>query len=222
VNANLDKNKLGLKGILFDLDGTLVDSKKAYTYSAKKACAKLRCESVVGSSVLEIPRKLELNLPLTDIVAKDVSVFLKIYLKTYYEVTKTKTYPLPGVAKTLEMLSQNAKLALVTMRFVPKEQVINELSQFGLSKYFAHVVTALDTSKPKPSPEALINCVRTLGVQMCDCIMVGDSVSDVRAGKAAGARTVAVLSGLFSRQELFAEKPDFIIKDVTELPRIVT
>jgi phosphoglycolate phosphatase-like HAD superfamily hydrolase len=56
---------------------------------------------------------------------------------------------------------------------------------------------------------------------MCDCIIVGDSISDMRAGKAAGSKTVAVLSGLFSYQELVEENPDLIIKDVTVLPKFI-
>ncbi len=82
------------------------------------------------------------------------------------------------------------------MRHAPSEAIIKELECFGISKYFTHVVTAMDTSKPKPSPEALIKCVEALDVEMCSCIIAGDSVNDVRAGKAAGAATVAVLSGL--------------------------
>jgi phosphoglycolate phosphatase-like HAD superfamily hydrolase len=82
-------------------------------------------------------------------------------------------------------------------------------------------VTALNTDNPKPSPEALIQCSKALNVKISDCLIVGDSISDLEAGKAAGAKTVAVLSGLFSHQELVKENPDLIIKDVTVLPNFV-
>jgi HAD superfamily hydrolase (TIGR01509 family) len=144
-----------------------------------------------------------------------------VYLKTYYSVTTEKTKPLPNVSTALETLSTKAKLALITMRSVSKESIINELERFSMAKYFTYVVTALDTHKSKPSPEALIKCVKALDVQICDCIIVGDSISDIRAGKAAGAKTVAVLSGLFSRQELAKENPDLIIKDATALPNFI-
>ena len=101
------------------------------------------------------------------------------------------------------------------MRHCPNQVIQKELDYFGIAKYFTHIVTAMDTSKPKPSPEALIQCVKALDLEMCDCIIVGDSVNDVRAGKAAGARTVAVLSGLFQREELTKECPDLILPDVT-------
>ena len=107
------------------------------------------------------------------------------------------------------------------MRYVPKQSIIEELEFFGISRYFTHVVTALDTLKPKPSPEALLNCVKALDVEISDCVIAGDSVNDVRAGKAAGARTVAVLSGLFQSEELAKEKPDLILNDVTALPNFI-
>jgi phosphoglycolate phosphatase-like HAD superfamily hydrolase len=72
----------------------------------------------------------------------------------------------------------------------------------------------LETAKPKPSPEALINYVKSLDVDICACIISGDSASDVHAGKTAGARTVAFLSGLFHSEELIEEKPDLILDNV--------
>jgi phosphoglycolate phosphatase len=60
-----------------------------------------------------------------------------------------------------------------------------------------------------------------LDVEMCECIIAGDSVNDVRAGKAAGARTVAVLSGLFNREELAKECPDLILPNVSSLPEFI-
>jgi HAD superfamily hydrolase (TIGR01509 family) len=147
-----------------------------------------------------------------------VRKFLNFYLECYYKVTKIKTKPVPNVQSTLKILSRKAKLALITMRFVPKTAVLEDLTKFGLAEYFTYIVTALDTHKPKPSPEALIKTVKALDVNMCDCVIVGDSIIDMRAGKAAGAMTVAVLSGLFSREALSREQPDLILNDVTELP----
>lgn len=214
----MNMTKLKAKGIFFDLDGTIVDSRDAYVEAARTAFQAIRQQPLGAQTALEIPRRLEQKLPISDIVKCDTREFLDVYLRTYYSLTTTKTQPFPNVSTTLETLAKRAKLALITMRFVPKETIINELEHFGIAQYFTHVVTALDTQKPKPSPEALIKCVRALDVQICDCIIVGDSVSDVRAGKAAGAKTVAVLSGLFSYEELALEHPDLVLTDVTQLP----
>jgi HAD superfamily hydrolase (TIGR01509 family) len=174
-----------------------------------------------AKAALEIPRRLERKQPLDDMIKGDTQKFLDVYLRTYYSITAEKTKPLPNASTALEILAKKAKLALITMRRVPKENIISELKHFGMVQYFTYIVTALDTHKPKPSPEALIKCVKAIDVHICDCIIVGDSISDIRAGNAAGAKTVAVLSGLFSREELANERPDLILKDVTALPKFI-
>jgi phosphoglycolate phosphatase-like HAD superfamily hydrolase len=63
--------------------------------------------------------------------------------------------------------------------------------------------------------------MQALNVESNDCIIAGDSINDVRAGKAAGAGTVALLSGLFHSEELIKEKPDLILNDVSALPNYI-
>jgi len=215
----MENKKLKVKGILLDLDGTIVDSKEAYFEAVKTAFAAMGQTMVNARIVIEIPKRLEQNLPINNVVnGIDIQKFLKIYLKAYYKATATKTKPMPKISDTLEKLSEKTKLALITMRYVPKKNVIEELEKFGLAKYFQYVITALDTHDPKPSPEALIKCARELRIPTCDCLVVGDSVADIKAGKTAGAKTVAVLSGIFSREELEKEKPDLILENVNQLP----
>jgi len=211
--------KLKVKGILLDLDGTIVDSKKAYLEAVTTTFAALGQKRFDPKIMIEIPKRLEQNLPINNIL-KGINVqrFLEMYLNAYYHATATKTKPVPKISETLEKLSQNAKLGLVTMRYVPKEKVIDELEKFGLARYFQYVITALDTHNPKPSPEALLKCAKQLGIQTRDCLVVGDSLADIKAGKSAGARTVAVLSGIFLREELEREKPDLILESVNQLP----
>ena len=209
------------KGIFFDLDGTIVDSREAYYEAARTAFQAMGQEPPEMGAALEIPRRLERKQSINDIIKSDPHKFLQVYLKRYYSITIEKTKPLPDVSVALDTLSAKAKLALITMRSVPKESIIKEIERFRIAKYFTYVVTALDTHRPKPSPEALIKCVKALDVQICDCVIVGDSISDVRAGKAAGSKTVAILSGLFSCQELAEENPDLIIKDATALPNFI-
>jgi len=213
--------KFKVSGIFLDLDGTVVDSRDAYVEAARTAFQALGLEAVEAKAALEIPRKLEKKQPINDIVKGDIHKFLAVYLKTYYAISKEKTKLIPNISATLETLSEKAKLALITMRNVPKKAVTAELEHFGIAKYFTHVVTAMDTHKPKPSPEALIKTVKALDIQICDCVIVGDSISDIRAGKAAGAKSIAVLTGLFSHEELAKENPDLIIKNVTKLPQFI-
>ena len=216
---NVHNRKLKVKGILLDLDGTIVDSRDAYREAAKTAFTAMGQNTFNIKLVTEIPKRLEQDIPIDDLVKGiDINRFLHIYLKAYYEATAVKTRPLPNVADTLRQLSEKAKLALTTRRSVPKKEVIEELASFGLAGYFHNVITSLDTQNPKPSPEALIKCSRQLEVKIFECLVVGDSVVDMRAGKNAGAKTVGVLSGIFSREELKREKPDLILENISKLP----
>jgi len=215
----MEKPRLKVKGILLDLDGTIVDSKEAYL-EALKTAFKMTGQRMINAKIAtEIPKRLEQNLPIKDLLKGiNVQKFLDAYLNAYYQNTSTKTKPIPKISDTLKRLSKKAKLALITMRYVPKENVIKELEKFGLAKYFQYIITALDTYNPKPSPEALIKCAKQLDIQMCECVVVGDSVADIKAGKNVGVKTVAVLSGIFSREELESEKPDLILESVNKLP----
>ena len=215
----MTKKRLKVKVILLDLDGTIVDSRDAYKEAVKKAFTAFGQNFGAAEVATEIPRRLEQNLPINDLLKGiDTQKFLDLYLNAYYKATATKTKPIPKIEVTLRKLSEKAALALITMRYVPKENVIKELENFGLAKYFQHVITALDTHTPKPSPEALIKCAKKFGVQPCECLVVGDSVADIKVGKNAGAKTVAALSGIFSREELEREKPDLILENVNQLP----
>jgi HAD superfamily hydrolase (TIGR01509 family) len=205
-----------------DLDGTLVDAKEAYLEAVKTAFAAMGQKTFNAKTAIEIPRRLEQNLPITDIIKGiDTQKFLETYLKAYYQATATKTKPIPNILDTVKKLSKKAKLALITMRYVPKKEIMEELNKFGLAEYVTYIITALDTHNPKPSPEALIKCAKELSVQTCECVVVGDSVADIKAGKNAGVKTVAVLSGIFSHEELEREKPDLILKNVNQLPDFI-
>jgi len=216
------KAKLKTKCILLDLDGTVLDSKNAYLAAAQTALKSMGRKNIDVKTAMELPKRLEQDLPIDDLLAGlDVTMFLQTYLKAFYKATAEDTKPFPNVEDTLRRLSSKAKLALTTRRSLPAVDVLRILEKFGLARYFQKIVTSLDTEKPKPDPEALVKCLKHLEIKACDCITVGDSVVDIRAGKNAGIRTVAVLSGIFGREELEREKPDLILKDISELPHFL-
>lgn len=218
----MKKAKLKIKCILLDLDGTVLDSKNAYLAAARTALKSMGRENIDVKTAMELPKRLEQDLPVDDLLAGlDVTMFLQTYLKAFYEATAEDTKPFPNVEDTLRRLSSKAKLALTTRRSLPAVDVLRILEKFGLARYFQKIVTSLDTENPKPDPEALVKCLKHLGIKACDCITVGDSVVDIRAGKNAGIRTVAVLSGIFGREELEREKPDLILKNISELPHFL-
>lgn len=210
---------MNIKGIIFDLDGTLIDSRSAYIKSAQLAYTKLGLKPLTEIAALEIPKKIEQKLPLNLEINNESENFLEIYLNYYYLISELETKILPNTLSTLEFLSKRVKLALVTMRSVSKGSLLNELNHFSIGKFFDPIITALD-AKPKPAADPLINCIKKMNLNREECLIVGDSVNDIRAGKAAGITTVAVLSGIYSYDELSNEKPDLIIQSIFSLTDI--
>jgi phosphoglycolate phosphatase len=201
-----------------DLDGTIVDPHQAYVEAAQTSFKAIGQEVPEMKVMLDIPKRVEQGLAIDDLIQGDVKKFKVVYFQAYHVLTEEKTRLLPNVSKTIELLSLKAKLALITMRHVSNQVVVKELDKFGVGKYFSSVMTAFDTVKPKPHPEAIFKCVQNFKVELCDCLIAGDSVNDIRAGKAAGIKTVGVLSGLYGYQELAKEDPDMILSDLTKLP----
>jgi HAD superfamily hydrolase (TIGR01509 family) len=216
--TTMELTRFRAKGVFLDLDGTIVDSTEAYIKAAEIAFQALKKPVPETSILLKIPKRIEQRLSIEDITGNCTQKFLPIYLDAYHSITEKKTKLLPNMASALEKLSKKSKLALITIRYVPNQVIQKELDYLGIDRYFSHIVTSLDISKPKPSPEALIRCVEVLDLDMCDCLIAGDSVLDVRAGKAAGAKTVGVLSGLYGRAELEKECPNLVLPDITALP----
>lgn len=214
-----------MKALLLDLDGTLVDSTEALKEAGKAGFAAIGFANFNDDNVaFEIARRLEQDLPIDDLftrfhISREVEErFLPAYLNAYYSAVISKSKLFLNVKETLQALSQRFPLALITLRYVAREQVVDELRHLGIKKYFRVAVTALDVKKPKPFPDALLMAATKLNRPINACAIVGDSIVDIQAGKAAGAKTIAVLTGLFSREELEKEEPDLIIKEVNSLP----
>lgn len=221
----MTNGKLKAKALLLDLDGTLVDSTEALREAGRAGFSTIgMAEHNDEKIAFEVARRLEQDLSIDDLFTKldlDEAVeerFLPAYLNAYYSAVISKSRLFPKVKATLELLSQHFSLALITLRYVVKEQVLDELKHLGIRKYFRVVVTALDVNNPKPFPDALLVAAEKLGVHINECAIVGDSIVDIQAGKAAGAVTVAVLTGLFSKGQLETQRPDLILTDIGSLP----
>ncbi len=228
MGKKTNARKLRPKALLIDLDGTLVDSTEAYKEAGRAGFIALGLNYDDDKIAFEVARRLEQNLPIDDLFAVFNGVseveerFLPAYLEAYYSVVHIKSRLFPRAKETLRTLSEDYLLALVTLRYATREHVIEELTRRRVLKYFRAVVTALDVKKPKPFPCAFLAAAESLGVKVQECVVVGDSVVDIQAGKAAGANTIAVLSGLFTRDELARQNPDAIIKNIGSLPERLT
>jgi HAD superfamily hydrolase (TIGR01509 family) len=219
--------RLKVKALLIDLDGTLVDSTGALVEAAEQALTTIGFHQVNPQIGVEIARQLQSNLPFDNllhesgIVGAEKQVFFTAYLGAFHDITLEKVKPIPNVQTTLHTLSKHLPLALVTRRDVSQKQLIKELQSLRFISYFKAILTSQDVTLPQPSPEILLKAARELRVPIGECAVVTDSIVDIQAGKAAGVQTIAVLTGLFSQKELEKWKPNFIVENISCLPNLL-
>jgi len=128
---------------------------------------------------------------------------------------------IPGVEKLLSALDGHFPMAVVSAR--DEHSTLAFLDQSGLRSHFDVIVTALSTPHSKPFPDPVLQAARELGVPVADCLMIGDSTVDIRAGRLAGTQTVGVLCGFGERKELMRAGADLILPATPDLlPLLVT
>ncbi len=124
-----------------------------------------------------------------------------------------------GVLAALDRLRIRYRLGIVSAR--DARGVNAFLEQFGLLSAFGCVITARTCWRTKPDPAPVRRAAEELGLPPQACLMVGDTVVDIRAGRRAGAQTVGVLCGFGGREELSAAGADLILQSTADLPGVL-
>jgi len=125
----------------------------------------------------------------------------------------------PGVKEMLERLHGVYPMAVVSAR--DDKSTCAFLDQFELTGYFEEIVTAITAEHTKPYPDPILHAAEKMGVAPENCLMIGDTTVDIRAGKAAGAQTVGVLCGFGEEDELKRRGADLILKTTSELADVL-
>ena len=206
--------------IIFDLDGTLVNSQYDLADAVNFALENMGRPSIeyeqvpgmVGSGV----RKL-LELALGHFTEKELLQARRLF-DVYYEKNLTnKTDCYPGVRETLRYLRHIKKAVYSNKVHAYTMKIISDL---GLMPYFDLVQGARpELYQRKPSPEGVSYILKKLKIQPARAVMVGDSDHDIHAARAAGAGTCAVTYGYRPLRTLLAANPDFTIDAMEELVR---
>jgi phosphoglycolate phosphatase len=115
----------------------------------------------------------------------------------------------------VEQASEHYDLAITTTR--DREDAEAFVHRFGLEDHFGVIIARQDVRRLKPHPQPIRRAAERLGLEPQQCIIVGDTTVDVRAGKRAGAMTVAVLCGLGERTELERLRPDLVLESTALL-----
>jgi phosphoglycolate phosphatase len=208
-----------IKLLMFDLDGTLVDTCRDITNALNYALNFYGLNSLtvedtkklVGEGLTKLVEKVlgnEKDRLLDDALGK--------FLDYYSEHTADYSHEYPYVRETLERLTGYKKAVISNKR---ESLSIRLLDLLGLVKYFDLVVGSDTTSEKKPSAVPVIYVLQRLGVSAADALMIGDSNYDIEAARKAGVRTIAVTYGYRGRQYL--ADADFVIDSFGSLPAIL-
>lgn len=209
--------------IIFDLDGTLIDSSEDIAWAANMTLEELGHGKIDSEKVKEgigwgVKTLLQKIMP-GESVERIEYARLK-FLEFYRDHSVVSTYLYPGVMETIEYFNQNnKKMAVVTNKpFSLSEKI---LSDFDLTRYFDIILGGDSVANKKPHPEPVEKAITSAGVTKDRSVIVGDSPVDCEAGKRAGIATIGVEYGFRSRKELEDAGCDVIIKEVTALKKIL-
>ena len=207
---------------IFDLDGTLIDSRADLVTSLNLALVKLghitlstaRIGSFVGEGVNTLIRRALHAVTGQEPDAASIKAAVQVYMDQYADHLLEKTYLRDNAVKMLDALA-GAQCAVVTNKPEKFSKII--LEGLGIADRFAMILGGDSVEHPKPAPEALFKAIEFCRATTAETVMIGDSLTDINAGKAAGTMTCAILGGFRPDEELLTSGSDFLISDLFQL-----
>jgi len=204
------------QAILFDLDGTLVDSATLIYGAFNHVAEKYLGRSYAPEEITRFFGPSEDSTWAKLLRPEQLEHALEAYY-SYYRRNHAEVILFDGIPRLLKRLGeQRAPLAIVTGRGKRTTEMTLEMCR--LRPFFQEIVTSDDITHPKPHPECVLEACRRLGVQPAEALMVGDSPLDIEAGRSAGAVTAAALWGTFGLSApLQQARPDYCFDSPRDL-----
>jgi 2-hydroxy-3-keto-5-methylthiopentenyl-1-phosphate phosphatase len=213
--------KKQIHGVIFDLDGTLIEAYEAIYLGLKEALQHFGRE-IFPLSDLKKYLKVDLEATLNQFFSpEEVLKGIPIMRRKYEEVYLDKTHFLDGAREVLELLHSKGILMGVASNKLGRFSR-GGLRHLGASDYFKSVIGAGDVPRNKPFPDMIHVVLREMGLLPEEVVFVGDTLTDVDTGKQAGVDVYALPTGFHSKMELSQRKPRRILKNLKELTQIVT
>lgn len=214
------------KLFIFDLDGTLVDTAPDFKNSINYMLNELNESEVsleeirnwVGYGARELIRRtvVDKNIPHDE---QRIEEMLKIFLLHYTHNIDDDSVLFNNVRNVLEFLKNNGiKLAVCTNKMERLSNIL--LEKLNVLHMFDYLVGGDSLSKSKPDPFPLLNICDKLNTEISDSVMIGDSVTDLNAGKGAGMPVVLVSYGYTDNKDIYNEA-DLVINDFSQLKELV-
>ena len=205
------------RGILFDLDGTLVDSIELILSSFRHTMSTHLGRMPPDEEWLRtLGRPMRVQMGAFARSAAELEAMIRTYVAHNQANHEVLVRPFPGMSESVARLRQHGyRLAVVTSKL--RQAALRELDTCGLDGMFEGVVSASDVERPKPDPQPVELGVETLEMTPGEVLFVGDSIFDLEAGRAADVDTAAALWGPFVREQLAPGEPDYWLEHIEEL-----
>jgi beta-phosphoglucomutase len=212
------------EAVIFDWDGTLADTRQVVVASFQKALSGVHCEirgefieRRIGIGSAETFREI---LRFFKMRFDETLIKRLVEKKIQNEIEMSSDVKLfDGSLALLESLQGKVKLGLASMN---DWGVINNLLKItSTQRFFDAILTADDIAEPKPNPEIFLKCARKLRSSQEKCVVVEDSIFGVKAAKTAKMGCIAVLTGVYSREELKKANPDLIVDSLKEKSEVL-
>ncbi len=222
----LDLNRI--QGLCFDVDGTLSDTDDAWVSRFTNLMAPVNFLSPHGDHQ-RLGRWLVMALESPGNVLYETFDRLNLddeIALVFNQVTRSRLGRKPklfwmvkGVFEMLAAMHSRFPMTVVSARDELTTNLI--LNQFNITRLFKSVVTSQTCRYTKPFPDPVIKAAADMGLHPEQCLMIGDTTVDIRAGKAAGAQTVGVLCGFGTERELRRAGADLILESTAQLTEIL-
>ena len=203
---------------LFDMDGTLIDSSAAILSSVKEAARITGLRVPADKEIKEIiylPSLISFKILYPD---KDPAKFDSVFLSLMRGKFKNMIKELPKAKMTLELLREKGiKIAIVTTKDRESAEAAIRLFQFP----YDLLLTAEDAKRARPDPEPLLKAIELLKSSAAQAFYCGDTPPDIVQGRRAGVKTIGLTTGLYTREELETEKPDFVFDNIDAVLNIL-
>lgn len=204
------------RAVIFDLDGTLVDTPRGIVTTFAAVFAQLDLPTVDSGSI-----RGTIGLPLPAAFAKVLGVSedepvvatcVELYQSTFRKIVLPMASQLvfPGVFDGLSSLREDGfLLAVATSKYIRNAEAV--LVAAGIREEFSVVVGADQVSRPKPDPESGFVVLQRLGVSAANAVMVGDTTHDVLMAHGAGMSSIGVTYGVHSVEQLLSANPTWLV-----------
>jgi HAD superfamily hydrolase (TIGR01549 family) len=212
-----------IKALCFDVDGTLSDTDDLYVHKVERFFPKILFRDPKHSArrfVMWVEAPGNALLGLTDTIGMDDEIVALIdWISRHQKRSSKKFWLIPGVDEMLRRLKGHYPMCVVSAR--DEKGTMRFLEQFNLVQCFDAVITGQSVEHTKPYPDPILFAAKKMDVKPEQCLMVGDTTVDMRAGKSAGAQTVGVLCGFGEEEELRRKGADMILNATSELANLL-